>query len=173
MSRSILLPVLLSLLLSCEKPGRADGWAESALLIAPMSPADTLQSHLVRRLRHLLEAATAQDSASIANLITADFVAVDSRVRSPWFTRQWTGEELTYWQVVAGRLSDRFDHDYSDFSAEIKGDVAHVFAFGLTQDISTVWSYRETSWRANNLWLGPHNPNWRSMLAERVKKRSR
>ncbi len=161
------LVLLLITLLSCNAAPNVDDARVVRLLADSASARDSLELHLSRQLRTLLDAITASDSATIASLITGDFVAMDARVlpeRSA--TNDGPQEELTYWQVIAGKLSGSLDAEYSTFSAEPLGNAVRVFAAGVTHKIWTTWSYDSAVWRADRLLITPLDPQRRAISAD-------
>jgi len=115
---------------------------------------DTLQVHLVSRLRVLLDAGAASDSAQLAGAITPDFKAGDTRADRR-FPRSVIGksEDLTYWEVIAGQLSPRLEREYTTFRAVPNGRVANVYALGDTSGVLTTWQYGADGWRATYLMI--------------------
>ncbi len=156
--------VLLTSLVSCNAGPSVDDARGVRLLADSVSPRDTLELHLSRQLRTLLQAITASDSVSIAGLIEADFIAMDARRFSP-------GVEFTYWQVIAGKLSGSLDADYYTFSAEPSGNVARVHAAGISHSVWTTWSYDSAVWRADRLIITPLDPKRRAISAGPPKPR--
>lgn len=157
-SAHILMLLLLSVMLACDRgPGAEEVTENLELLGTRPSPGDTLEVHLVNRLRQLLAAVKAADSAAMGTLITADFKATDARVdndRKSFATRQW-GEELTYWQVLAGSLSDRLAEEYRAFDASADSNSATVYASGVSHELWSAWRYRNAAWHAVSLAIVP------------------
>jgi hypothetical protein len=145
-------------MLACERDQRAEEVSENVLLVGTQPSAnDTLEAHLVNRLRHLLHAAASADSAEIATIITAEFKAIDMRVaqmKNSLVTPPWA-EQLTYWQVLGGRLSDRLGDEYRAFDASFEGNSATVYASGISHDLWSAWSYRNGFWQAVALTIVP------------------
>jgi hypothetical protein len=149
---------LLIALLACDRGrGAEDVTQKLVLLGTQQSATDTLEIHLVNRLRELLEAATSGDSTAIASLITSDFTAIDMRVaesNNSLVAPTW-GEALSYWQALGGRLSERLTHEYRAFDASIDGNSATVVASGKSHDLWSAWSYRNASWQVASLVIVP------------------
>jgi hypothetical protein len=157
---------LLTTLLSCNANPNADETRGVRLLTDGVSARDSLELHLSRQLRTLLEAITASDSVAIAALITGGFTAMDARIPPKRRALGYVPEELTYWQVIAGKLSQSLDAEYSTFSAEPRGNVARVHAAGITHIVWTTWSYRSAVWRADRLLITPLDPKRRAISAD-------
>ncbi|HEY0810999.1 MAG TPA: hypothetical protein VGD49_12610, partial [Longimicrobiales bacterium] len=91
-------------IVSCGASPSSDAREKPVVLATESTSIDTLQVHLVSRLRVLLDAGVASDSAQLARVITPDFKAGDTRAQRR-FPRLFIGksEDLTYWEVIAGR----------------------------------------------------------------------
>ena len=153
-------------IVSCGASPSSDAREKPVVFATESTSIDTLQVHLVSRLRVLLDAGVASDSAQLARVITPDFKAGDTRAQRR-FARSFIGksEDLTYWDVIAGRLSPRLEREYSTFRAVPNGRAGNVYALGDTSGVLTTWQYGSDGWRATYLIISSAE-HVRAMLKE-------
>jgi hypothetical protein len=118
------------------------------LLDAQQSQIDTVEAHLIGRMRMMVSAAIGRDSTALARLITTDTKVLDpstlqQRPVNPTGDRRPT--ELGYFEIVTGGLSDRLGeyHTYYAFPDE---SLATVYAIGQHSGLQTSWRHTSSGW---------------------------
>jgi hypothetical protein len=137
------------LLIACADSGQDERRAEPALLPTSQATVDTINTHLIGRLRRLIAVVAARDSAGIAALITPDSKVLDTRTSESvqlGVARATRPSEVDYFGILAGGLSDRLLPDYDTFLAFPNGELATVYALAPSQALQTSWRQGQQGW---------------------------
>lgn len=138
---------------ACNHP-EADTRNTAVLLGSNRSAADTMNTVLIGLQRDLLSGVATGDTAVLSNLLSGSFTAHDVRVAEA--TPIAPGGEtrplqVSYLEVLSGRLSDAVAFDYDTYQAVPNGESAIVYAFGPDHAVQIEWRYRSARWQASRM----------------------
>lgn len=150
---AILLAAAIVSLPSCNSP-EADTRNTAVLLGSNQSAADSMNTILIGFQRDLLSGVATGDTAVLSNLISGNFIAHDVRVSEA--TPVTPGAEnrprqVSYLEVLSGRLTDAVAFEYDTYQALPNGESAMVFAFGADHAVQVEWRYRSARWQASRM----------------------
>jgi hypothetical protein len=147
---TVLLVVVSISLPACSSPDD-DIRNTTVLLGSDQSAADTINAVLVGLQRDLIYGVASADTAMLSHLISGDFISHDVRVREAIPISPDGGnrpQQLTYLEVLAGRLSKHLAADYGNVQVVPSVESATVYAFRADHAIQTQWRYRSAQWQA-------------------------
>lgn len=150
---AILLATAIVALPACNNP-ETDTRNTAVLLASDQSAADTMNTVLIGLQRDLLSGMASGDTAVLSNLISGSFTAHDVRVAEA--TPIALGGEhrplqLSYLEVLSGRLSGAVAFAYDTYQAVPNGESAMVYAFGADHAVQIEWRYRSARWHASRM----------------------
>lgn len=126
----------------------------TALLGADTVAVDTVEMTLIGLQRDLIAAMSSPDSATLGRLVDPGFrvhdtrtpevtpVSVDGSVRP---------QQISFLEIVAGAMRDRFGDEQFTYSAFPDGETARVYAIGQQGAALTTWRHDRAGWQASQL----------------------
>lgn len=124
------------------------------MLLADQASPDTLQAPFARLQKDLIEALQTQDSIALGRLLARGFRAYDTRVSERRSASPGGGvqpQEFSYFEVMAGALTERLDMPVNTFEAVDAGPRVRVLATGPGDAVRTTWGHQNGRWQALQL----------------------
>lgn len=115
---------------------------------------DALEVPLIGYQRELLGALATGDSSRVSQMLSTDFVAQDTRRETAEMRSAGaTGDEtrITYFQVLAGALRDRVEHEFTSYQVSSEGAAATVWAIGARDAVRTSWRRAGSEWLSTRM----------------------
>jgi hypothetical protein len=138
---------------ACGTPQPDELGRDQALLIAS-EEAEQLELELGGLQRTLLAAIAAHDTAVLSRLLSRDFRVHDTGVltNNPLAVGNPVQvSQLSFIEVMAGRLGDRLVAEYATFRTVREGADALVYASGEAESLRTRWRRTPDNWEASHL----------------------